>query len=126
MKKLLLRDFSRLANTQLESMNDLCNIRHISFSSGTYSTSVTETYSSVTGVVCGIDFTNGKLDQRGQVIFVDYDAVLRLPASQYVAINDDIELIEKGEFMISGTFKPFSEPTVNSSAQHVPLKRSVS
>lgn len=123
MKKLQPRDYSRLSNTQAEVMNDLCNIHHISFSSGTYSTKSTEVRTSVTGVACGFQMTNGHLVQRGQTIVVEYDALLRLPANQPVGIADDIELIERGEFVVSGTFKPFSAPIVNSSVQHVQLKR---
>lgn len=123
MKKLQPRDYSRLSNTQAEVMNDLCNIHHISFSSGTYSTKSTEVRTSVTGVACGFQMTNGRLVQRGQTIVVEYDALLRLPANQPVGIADDIELIERGEFVVSGTFKPFSTPVVNSSVQHVQLKR---
>lgn len=125
MKKLQPRDFSRLATTQQEAFNDVCHIHHLTLSSGTYSTKVTETRTSITGVHCGIKLTGGTIVQRGETIFVEYDAILRLPASQSVAINDDIELIEKGEFVISGTFKPYGMPVVNSSIQHVNLKRGV-
>lgn|SRR5574341_305596 len=122
MKKLQLRDFTRLASVQADAMNDLCNIHHITFSSGTYG-NLTETRTTVSGVACGIDFISGQLIQRGETIFVEYDAILRLRDTVSILMTDDIELIEKGEFVISGTFKPYSAPTVNSSVQHVQLRR---
>lgn len=126
MKKLLARDFTRLADVQADAMNDICHIHHITFSSGTYSTKSTETRTSITGVACGIHFTGGQLVQRGETIFVEYDVILRLPANQPVLLDDDIELVEKGIYLISGTFKPYSMPTVNSSIQHVQLQRAKS
>lgn len=112
-----------LKRKQDSVMDDICHIRHITFSSGTYSTKSTEVYTSVTGVACGIQFTGGKLVQRGETILVEYDAILRLPANQPIFMSDDIELIEKGETIVSGTFKPFAYPVVNSTVQHVTLKR---
>jgi hypothetical protein len=125
MKKLQTGDYSRLASVQADAMNDLCNITHLTFSSGTYSTQGTETRVMVSGVPCGIDFTGGNVVQRGQVLLVDYDAILRLSASQSILLTDEVQLIEKGEFVISGTFKPSSQPIVNSSVQKVQLKRVV-
>lgn len=125
MKKLQHRDYTRLADVQADVMNDICNIHHISFSSGSYSTKSTETRTSVTGVACGFHLTNGTLVQRGQTILVEYDALLRLPANIPVGIGDDIELVERGEFVVSGTFKPYSAPIVNSSVQKIELKRVV-
>lgn len=113
----------RLKNYQAETMDDRCNIVRVSFSSGTYSTQGTETRTMVSGVACGIEFTGGQIKQGGQVLLVDYDARLRLRADQPVFITDEIQLIEKGEFIVSGTFRPYSQPVVNSTVQHVPLKR---
>lgn len=112
-----------LTRKQNSVMEDLCHIHHISFSSGTYSTKSTEVRTSVTGVACGVQFTGGRLVQRGETILVEYDAILRLPANQPIFMSDDIELIEKGETIVSGTFKPFAHPVVNSTVQHVQLKR---
>jgi hypothetical protein len=117
---------NRLKQHQNDVMDDRCNIVHITRSSGTYSTQSTETRSMVSGVACGIQFTNGQMRQGSQVLVVDYDAVLRLPASQTILLSDEVQLIEKGDYLISGTFKPTSYPTVSSSVQRVLLKRTVS
>lgn len=112
-----------LQYAQNNAMDDLCNIVHITRSSGTYSTQGTETRVMVSGVACGFDFTNGQIKKGGQVLLVDYDAILRLPAAQSVLVTDEIQLSEKGAYMVSGTFRPYSQPTVNSTVQYVPIKR---
>jgi len=110
---------------QLSNMDDLCNISHVSRSSGTYGTQISETRTTVSNIPCGIDFTNGRIRQGSQVLVVDYDAILRISASQTVLLSDEIQLIEKGNIQISGTFKPNSQPTVNSTVQLIPIKRIV-
>lgn len=119
-------NLSRLKQVQAAVMDDLCHIYRVSRSSGTYSTQITETRTLVhSGTPCGIQFTNGQTVRGGQVQFVEYDAILRVVDGITVLMTDEIELVEKGEFQISGTFKPFSHPKVNSSVQKVQLKRQV-
>lgn len=125
MKKLNARDYQRLASIQTDTMQDLCNIYHVTLVSGTYSTQIRESTVLVSGVVCGFHLTNGSVFIRGQALTVEYDAVLRITASQPIGLNDTFELVERGNFQISGSFKPFSMPVVNSSVQHVQLKRIV-
>ena len=116
-------ELTKLQTEQADTMDDLCHIYRISSSSGTYGNTVETRTISLSGVACGIDFTGGKVVQRGETFFVDYDAILRIDDCVVVLMTDEIELIEKGTFAISGTFKPFSAPTVNSSVQKVQLKR---
>ena len=114
---------SRLQDVQADTMDDLCNVYRVSLSSGSYGNNV-ETRSLVaSSVPCGIQFTNGQTKESGQVRIVDYDCILRVADGVTILMTDEIDLIEKGQFAISGTFKPFSAPTVNSSVQHVQLKR---
>jgi hypothetical protein len=115
----------RLQLHQNGVMDDLCCIVHVTRSSGTYSTQSTESRTMVSGVACGIQFTNGQLKQGAQVLLIEYDAILRLPSSQAVALTDEILLIEKGMTEISGTFRPVSYPVVSSTVQHVNIKRVV-
>lgn len=117
------KNYTRLKAIQASVMDDLCNIYRVTLVSGTYGTNVESRSVLSTGVACGIEFTNGKIVQRGQAIFVDYDAILRIADTVPLLMTDEIELIEKGEFLISGTFKPNSAPTVSSSVQHIQLKR---
>ena len=118
-----MNNLPKISAIQKSVMKDVCNIKHVTLSSGTYSTKTTKSYTIVSGVACGIKFTGGRLVQSGQTILVDYDAVLRLPASLPIYMTDEIELVEKGDTIISGTFMPYAQPVVNSTVQHVQLKR---
>lgn len=128
MRKASSRQLQHNQDAQSAVMGDLCNIYRLTFVTGTYSDDESYTTSGTFNVPCGIHFENGQVRQvqgNEQVLLLDYDVMLRLSASQTVLMSDDIQLVEKGEFVISGTFQPSSQPTVNSSVQHVPLKRKV-
>ena len=116
-------DLTRLKRIQADVMDDVCHIYRVALVSGTYGNNVESRSLFASGVACGIQFTDGKIVQRGETLFVDYDAILRIADTVPITTNDEVELIEKGVTMISGTFKPFSAPTVSSSVQHVQLKR---
>lgn len=116
-------DLSLLKSLQNEVMDDLCNIYHVSLSSGTYGNTVEARDIFVSGVPCGIKFTNGQVVSRGQVMLVDYDVVLRIADDIPVLTTDEFDLVQKGDFVVSGTFNVYSAPVVNSSVQHVNLKR---
>lgn len=118
-------NLARLQTYQASTMDDRCVVYNIALSSGTYG-NITETRTLfASGVSCGIEFTNNQIIQRGQTMFVEYDAILRVASDQPIAMTDEILLVEKGDTIISGTFKPYSYPVVNSSVQHVELKRVV-
>jgi len=125
MRKLQAGELSRLQSVQAQAMNDVCNITQRTFVSGAYSDDETFTTTVISGVPCGIKFTNGQLTSHGQVVLLDYDVVIRLSSAQPVGIDDLIDLVEKGTTVVSGTFIPYDSPTVNSSVQHVRLKRKI-
>src|SRR5688572_22858345 len=106
-------ELDKKKSARASHMGDICHIIHVSRASGTYSTQGSETRTMVSGVACGIDFTSGVIRQGNQVLVVDYDAVIRLPATYTVLPTDEIKLTEKGNYEISGTFKPNSQPTVS-------------
>lgn len=116
-------DLASLKRAQLDVMDDLCDIYTVSRSSGTYGNNVETRAYSYSGTHCGIRLTNGQVMIRGQLQFVDYDAILRVADTIVVHEDDEIELRQKGKFLISGTFKPYSAPVVNSTIQHILLKR---
>jgi hypothetical protein len=123
MKKISTAQLQQNQRFQLDAMDDLCHIQRITLSSGTYGNTVETRIYAASGTPCGIQFTNGQVKQSGQIMFVDYDCILRIVDNISVLMTDEIVLVEKGEFQISGTFKPYAAPTVNSSVQHVQLKR---
>lgn len=116
-------NLSAIKNVQRRAMDDLCNIYRVSRVSGTYSDDETEIVTGTFSLPCGIEFTSGQIKDRGQVLLVDYDAVLRLPLEPAVNVTDRIELIEKGDTVISGSFMVHAYPKFNSTVQIVQLKR---
>ena len=117
---------SFLKAAQSSVMDDLCDIYSVSYSSGTYSTQSTKARTLVaSGVACGILLTNGQVVSRGEIKFVEYDAVLRIVDGQTILSNYEFDLVQKGDTQISGTFKVWSQPKVNSSVQKVLLQRVV-
>jgi hypothetical protein len=115
-------EYEKLKSAQEQSMTDICHVYHPSMSSGTYGNSV-ETLTLNSGVACAFAFTNGAIRQRGQLLLVDYDATLMLPAETPVFLADEIQLVELGMHMVSGTFRPASQPIVTDAIQYVELKR---
>jgi hypothetical protein len=129
MKKISTAQLQRNVRFQLDAMDDLCNIIHVSRGSGTFGTHSTYTRTVVSGIHCGIEFPQNierNLRQgTEQLLLMDYDCILRVAPDQTIPLTSEIELVEKGEILISGTFRPVNLPTVNSSVQKVQLKRVV-
>jgi hypothetical protein len=116
-------EITRLQSLQSAAMDDVCHVISVTLSSGTYGNTVETRAYVYSGTPCGIEFTNGKIIRRGETEFVEYDAILRIANDKVILMTDEIELIEKGVTVISGTFKPHSAPVVNSSVQKVLLQR---
>jgi hypothetical protein len=118
-------ELDKLKASQAESMQDICDIYRVTYSSGTYGNNV-ETLSPVaTGTLCSFQFAVGTLRQSNQVLLVDYDVMLRIPSTISVRLDDKVTLREKGNTMVSGTFSPYAPPIVNEMVQYVKLKRVV-
>ena len=107
MKPISTAQLQRNQRFQLDAMDDKCHIQRITLSSGAYGNTTEARIYIASGTVCGIEFTNGKIVQRGETQFVDYDCVLRIVDTVSVLMTDEVILVEKGEFLISGTFKPY-------------------
>jgi hypothetical protein len=124
MKKISTAQLQRNQRFQLDAMDDLCNVYRVGFATGTtYPNTVKVRTAVYSNLPCGIHFTNGQVKQGGQVMFVDYDCILRIVDNVTILTDYEVDLVEKGEFLVSGTFKPNSAPTVNSSVQNLQLKR---
>ncbi len=72
-------ELDKLKASQAESMQDVCDIYRVTYSSGTYGNNV-ETLSPVaTGTLCSFQFAVGTLRQSNQVLLVDYDVHASYP-----------------------------------------------
>jgi hypothetical protein len=116
-------EFDKLKATHADSMQDLCHIQRTSMVSGTYGNSVETLTYAHSGTFCSFQFVNGTIRQAGQILLVDYDVTMRIPSTVTVGLRDEVTLVEKGNTMVSGTFRPSELPMVNEMVQYVKLKR---
>lgn len=91
MRKLTAGEVTRMTASQVESFNDLCSVYRqslttdsdtgeqiVGFDSGTFS------------IACGFVEASEYRNERGQIITIDADALLRLPFTQAIAVQDKI------------------------------------
>ena len=91
MRKLTTGEVARMTASQIESFNDSCNLYHkaittdsdtgeqlIGFDTGTFN------------IACGFVESNEYKNERGQIITIDADALLRLPSTQAIAVQDKV------------------------------------
>ena len=91
MRKLTAGEVTRMTASQVESFNDSCSLYHqaittdsdtgeqiVGFDSGTFS------------VACGFVEASEYRNERGQIITIDADALLRLPSTQAIAVQDKV------------------------------------
>ena len=91
MRKLTAGEVTRMTASQAESFNDSCSLYHqsvttdsdtgeqiVGFDSGTFS------------VACGFVEASEYRNERGQIITIDADALLRLPSTQAIAVQDKV------------------------------------
>ncbi len=116
-------ELNKLKASQAESMQDTCHIQRPTLSSGTYG-NTTENLAYVhSGTLCSFQMMQGTLKSAGQILLIDYDVSLRIASDVDIRVADEITLVEKGNTLVSGSFRPYSHPIVNEMVQYVKLKR---
>ncbi len=84
-------ELARMTASAVESLNDLCNIYNFTGAQDSTTGEVADTYDSGTfNVACGFVETREMRNERGQVISIDADALLRLAASQSISVHDKV------------------------------------
>jgi hypothetical protein len=102
MRKISTGEQARMVNVATSSFNDLCDIYHFTGLVDSLSGQVLETYDStltVLGSACGFNPGPQFRNERGQIITVDADAVLRTAAS--VGVKDKI-VIRSVTYIVDG------------------------
>lgn len=123
MRALLDGELNKLKDSQAESMQDVCHVQRPTMASGTYGNSTETLVYLHSGTLCSFQFTNGSIQQAGQILLVNYDVRLRLPSTVDIRLQDEVTLVEKGNTLVSGTFRPNQLPVVNEMVQYIFLKR---
>lgn len=113
MRKLTAAEVARMTTTQGESMNDAVTLYH--FTSGQDSLGqLNDTFDTGNLVTCGRMTQNEYRNERGQVITIDADEVLRFALTQSVHVGDKV--VSNGKtFFVDGV-------QVGRHVQIVPLK----
>lgn len=85
-------ELARMTATALESFNDACDLYHFVGATDSNTGEILTTYDSAPSlaIACGFYEASEMLDERGMIISIDADAVLRLAASQTVAVKDKV------------------------------------
>lgn len=90
MRRINANEFTRMKTTAGESMNDTCSILTYTKSQDTLGQEIKTLFSTASNVACGFQYNNPKITYRGAIISLDADAILRLPLSQSININNEI------------------------------------
>ena len=117
-----LAQISALKDVQESHMGDVVTIINNTVTQDSYGDVV---YSGVTvsGISCGFEFTGGKKYEKGELVLVDCDAVVRLPVTTTINSDDTVILTQKAGVTHNQTFTVMESPRYNSSVIHVNLKR---
>jgi hypothetical protein len=123
MRKLTSGEITRIETSQVNTYNSKCNIQHITISKDAYG-DVTESISSTdSNINCGFYLTGGMIFYRNSIILVEYDAVIRLPLTQTIRINDKIVITSILGTTTNITFKLNEYPEIGESCTVIKLKR---
>lgn len=77
------------------SFEDTCNILVWSGSSDAYTDEIDTYPTTISGVPCGFKYGKSLESERGQVVVLEADAILRVSLDQDVSIKDKIEVRNK-------------------------------
>jgi hypothetical protein len=89
MRKLTTAEVARMTTSQEESFNDAVTLHHFTSGQDTLG-QVNDTFDTGSLVTCGLMTQREYRNERGQVITIDADAVLRFAMGQSVHIGDKV------------------------------------
>jgi hypothetical protein len=96
MRSIAAAELARMTSTAVESMNDRCDL--YTFTGGQDSTTgeVKSTWDSGHfSIACGFVEASELMNERGEIITIDADAILRVPYGQAIGVKDKISARSK-------------------------------
>ena len=92
MRKLTTGEKNRMIAEAVTSFNDLCDIYHFVLSTDSLSGEVLEGYDSTPSLdtACGFSAGPQQRNERGQIVTIDADAVLRVAQGTSIAVKDKV------------------------------------
>lgn len=113
MRKLTAAEVARMTTTQGESFNDAVTLFH--FTSGQDSLGqVNDSFDSGSLIDCGLLTSKQYRNERGQVVTIDADAVLRVALTQSIHVKDKV-ISDGVTFIVDGV-------QIGRNVQIIPLK----
>jgi hypothetical protein len=99
MRKFTTTEKNRMNSTAESTFNDSCDIHTYS---GQYSNGeMISSFTTTSGVDCGFDYRPQYRDERGQLVIIEADAILRLDTDQSIKVRDEITVRET-RFIVDG------------------------
>ena len=92
MRSLTTGEKNRMIAEAVTSFNDLCDIYHFAITTDSLSGEVLEGYDSTPSLntACGFSAGPQQRNERGQIVTIDADAVLRVAQGTNIAVKDKI------------------------------------
>ena len=92
MRKLTTGEKNRMIAEAVTSFNDLCDIYHFVVTTDSLSGEVLEGYDSTPSLntACGFSAGPQQRNERGQIVTIDADAVLRVAQGTSIAVKDKV------------------------------------
>ena len=116
-------NYTILQSTQDSHMFDTCAIHTVTTSGyDEYGQPITS-YTTISGISCGVEMTGGTTQYKGQIFPTPVDAILRLPIDTQITIVDTVTITERNGESTSEDYSVISVPRKGTSAIRVNLKR---
>lgn len=99
MRKLTAGEVVRMTATQVESFNDSCTLFQHTSTQDSNTGEMIDSFDTGAAMACGFVESNEYKNERGQIITIDADAILRLPSTQTVNVQDKVTTHGKTYFV---------------------------
>lgn len=90
MRPIAAAELARMTTEQTGSMNDACTLFRVTHYQDSDTGQLSDSFDSGTLLACGLAIGSEFRNERGQVVTIDADAVLRLAASQSIGVGDKV------------------------------------
>lgn len=117
MRKITSGEFTRFRTAQTNTFNCKCTLTKITLNNSDYGDAVESVTSTTTNIDCGFYITGGTIQYRNSIIPVEYDAVIRLPLTVTVGINDQITITNLNGLAVNIAYKLKEYPVIGDSVQ---------
>jgi hypothetical protein len=90
LRKITVAELARMTTSQGESMNDACTLYRATHYQDSTTGQLMDSFDSGAVLACGLSTGPEFRNERGQVVTIDADAILRLAATQGIAVGDKV------------------------------------